>query len=280
MTTVDDELTRARRALDSVSGELGLTWGEVLDRVEEGREVVPVVPLGGSRRPRRTTGRRVAVAAVLVAVLAGGIGTARGLVGRSTPLPPAGTVSVATPDPVDSHGPPSSDAAQLIVDRVREAFRTTAFCGATLRASDPRTALALDRGLAPTALDDDRGKRGRLADGELVAVDATTGTWWKLGSAADIVADRPDLRAGIAALQLLVDKGGTWRPADDGTPDAITTDVGDVPVTAVVDPRTGLPAQLVPASSPSGLTVTWLTCDASAGEPATVTIPPGYVASG
>lgn len=278
MTAMEDGLARARRALGTVSGELDVTWDDVLERAQAGCEVVPVVPLGDARRRRPTTSRRVAVAAALVALVAGIGGVVHAMAGRDAPLPPAGTASVVAPEPLDSDVGPSSDAAQVIVDRARDAFHGTLWCGASLKAGDPRTALLLDEGLGPSALDDEHGKRGRSADGELVAVDTGTGTWWKLRSAADIVADRPDLQAAIAALQLLVDKGGTWRPADDGTPDAVTVDVGAGPVTVVVDRRSGLPARVIPAvGGTGGLDVVWLSCaiptDGGAGD---VTVPPGY----
>jgi hypothetical protein len=275
---MENELARARRALGPVSGELDVTWDDVLARAKAGEESVPVLPLSSPRPPGPARARRVAVAAGLVAALALGISTASHLlVGRSASTPPAGSGSVATPHPVDSHVASSSDSAQVIVDRARDALRATPWCGADLQADDPRTALALDEGLEPTALDDARGKRSWTGDGERVTVDTWTSTMWKVESAADLLADRPDLQAAVAALRLLVDEGGTWRRAGDDTPDAITVDVNGTPVVVTVDAQTDLPTRLTTATPAGTFDVTWLSCDSSDDGPATVTVSPGDV---
>ncbi|WP_149202483.1 hypothetical protein [Actinotalea subterranea] len=273
MTGMEDEMARARRALGSVSGELDVTWDDVLARAKA-HEYVPVLPLTGPRPPRPARVRRVAAAAGLVATLALGLTTgAQVLAGRIDSTPPAGG-AVATPDPLNGDATSSTDSAQVAVDRARDALRTAAWCRATLQAADPRTALGLDARLEPTVLDDADGKRAWTQDGGRVTVDSTTGTAWNLESPADLVADRPDLQVAIAALRLLVDGTGTWRAADDDAPDTLVVDVGGTSVVVAMDARTDLPARVSTADPAGTFDISWLACTGSDDGSPTATVPP------
>lgn len=279
MTSMDDELERARRAMRATAGELELTWGDVLERVDAEPETVPVVPLGGLRRtPHAPPVRRVAIAAALVVVFAAGAsGLAAALQPHAVPTPPAALPVAIAPDPQTTRPAANYEAAQVVLDRVHDAFRHIAFCAVALRSDDLVTTLWLDKGLNPALLVDAQGQRGRTEGGSYVAVDDTMRTWMPLASSDDLLTDRPDLQAEVAALRLLVEGGGNWGPADDGSPDAVTAVVDGRVITLTVDPASAVPTRVVEAGSAGDeLAMGWLTACTDDTPAPTVTVPSGY----
>lgn len=274
MTDMDDDLARARRALRRVSGELDLTWGDVLARVD-GEEIAPVVPVGDVRRHDRR--RWLAAAAALVVVL-GGAGTGLAVDRhRSAPpalLPPAASGAAPTTgaDP-PAHG---SDKAQAIVDQALEALGGTDWCGVALVAATPRLVLDLDPDLTPVALLGTTGRSGRTSDGTLVEIDDTGRTWRVLGSPAEMLAGRPALATAVHALHQFLDDKGVWLPPDERNAPGVTASVDGETVALVVDPRTEGLTRLVPESAPAGFDVTWLPCDGSTNVSQKVSVPDDY----
>lgn len=224
---MEDELARARRAMEPVSDELTLTWTQLRRRIEDAEgEQADVVSEAAAEvvaltRPasRSRAFLRAGVAAGVVLVLGIQVVALLRLLDRPA-APPAASV---TSSPVATNG----DAAQVLGD-VRAAIGGNGSCGVVLRDT---------------------------ADGQSVAY-AYPGHWQDTKR----VDDSPALDAALSAVRQLGDGSGSWDPRWPASGPEVVGDVAGTTVTVTIDAASWLPTHITPAGPGADFDLSWPSC--------------------